>query len=131
MPFQVTFFQLPCGVRAARTDMWDLLTGEDASRIVAMTDPGGELYGMPFLWVTKKLDALTPEARSLFSRRGTAWEQDSWSAVVVTNPLIRVTANFILRIQRARRTRLFSAEPEAVSWLDDQTRRDVAAKRAG
>jgi len=48
--------------------------------------------------------------------------------VGVTNPVLRVTANFIARIQGRKKTRMFSGEPEALQWLDARVREDMAVK---
>jgi len=69
-------------------------------------------------------------ARAVFAGRGEIGDREVWTAVVVTNPVIRVTANFIMRIQKQRKTKLFSVEAEALRWLDARTRerKEEAAK---
>ena len=66
-------------------------------------------------------------ARTAFS----AWKDPStteWFAIVVTNPVIRVASNFIMRDSTTARLRrkLFSTEEAAVRWLDERAREDAA-----
>jgi len=41
-------------------------------------------------------------------------------AIVVTSPVVRVAANFIMRTSKNPRQRLFSTEEEAIRWLDER-----------
>jgi hypothetical protein len=41
---------------------------------------------------------------------------------VVTNPLIRVASNFIMRMNKNPQHRMFATEAEAVRWLDERSR---------
>jgi len=130
MPFETTLFQLPCGARAVRMETTGTLSAEDAQEIVLRVQMGGELHDLPALIMAKELSSISSEARGVFTRRDDVRNRQTWTAVVMNNPLIRVTANFIMRIQRSRRTRLFSGEPEALQWLDGQIRTDLVKKGA-
>ena len=50
--------------------------------------------------------------------------------MVVTNPVVRVTTNFLMRINKARKQRLFTSEAEAILWLDERAREDAARAKA-
>ncbi|HVE81604.1 MAG TPA: hypothetical protein VND93_02105 [Myxococcales bacterium] len=55
----------------------------------------------------------------------------AWMAIVQTNPVARVAANFITRMSGDTRRRLCSTEAEAIRWLDERVREGAAKERAG
>jgi hypothetical protein len=125
VPFEISPFQLPCGARAARVKSYGFFTGDDAATMLKQWEPGGPLYGMPSLVLTGEMTVMTPEARSYFS----SWKEPSeteWYAIVVVNPVMRVVSNFILRVSGTTRRRLFTSEDEALRWLDERVREDLA-----
>lgn len=131
MPIQTSAFRLPSGAQGVRADCTGTVSKEDANAWFQQIDPGGPYHGLPILAVAMNLDRVTPEARSVFSRRGDANARtESWMAVVVTNPVIRVTTNFVMRIARTNKLRLFAAEADAVRWLEDRLREDTAGGKA-
>ena len=97
MPHETTFFQLPCGARACRIEVSGILSGEEARALIQQLQPGGASRDLPCLFLLQGLDSIPSEARGIFRQGGLA-EVESWEAVVVTNPVIRVTANFVARI---------------------------------
>jgi len=123
MPYEMTFFQLPCGARAFRMEGRGTFSREDAVASLKLVDPGGELHGLPCVVLTRNLGSVSPEARRLYAERG---DLGVWMAVVVTNPVIRVTARFLMRIQKARKTDLFATEEKAIAWLDARVREEAA-----
>ncbi len=54
----------------------------------------------------------------------------SADAVVVTNPIVRVATNFLVRVGRNKRVRLFGSEAEAIQWLAERVRESKAPKGA-
>jgi len=128
MPYVTSFFQLPCGARCSRVNTSGTFSREDGVTLIHDWEPGGPLHGLPALVQTRELASVSAEARGFFAGRGSFLEEDPWVAVVVTNPVIRVTTNFILRIQKSKTVRLFSGEPEAIQWLDERIRKERAAK---
>src|SRR4051812_38365116 len=112
MPYEKTFLDLPCGARICLLEMRGILSGEEAKALIAQMQPGGAVHGMPLLISLQKLDSLSSEARGAIGKSGLE-EVEMWEAVVVTNPVVRVTVNFVMRIQRRKKTRLFTGEPEA------------------
>jgi hypothetical protein len=127
VPHETTFFQLPCGARACRIEVSGTLSSEDARTLLQQLQPGGACHDLPCLFLLQKLDSIPSDVRGLLGQRGLA-EVESWEAVVVTNPVMRVTANFVARIQGRKKARMFSDEPEALQWLDARAREDMAAK---
>jgi hypothetical protein len=123
MPYETILFQLPCGARCFRFVLGDSLTREDAAAMVRQVGAGGELYGLPALIEAMDLKSISSDARA---GRGDVRNRETWTAVLMANPVIRVTANFIMRIQQSRKTKLFSSEPEALEWLDARIREQLA-----
>jgi len=128
MPYEMTFFQLPCGARSARLDMRGIISREDTAALIKEVEPGGALHRQLCLVLTKDMDSFSSEARHAASGDGRKWEPEMWSAVVVTKPVIRVAINFILRITRSKRLKLFAREPEAIQWLDEQARENMSPR---
>lgn len=127
MPIQISAFQLPSGAQGVRADCMGTVSKEDAAAWLQQVDPGGAYYGLPILAVTQQLDRVAPEARSMFGRRDHPENEiESWKAVVVSNPVIRVTTNFVIRISRTRKMRLFATEGEAMRWLDERLQEGAA-----
>jgi hypothetical protein len=126
MPIQASVFRFPSGARGVRADCTGTITKEDASAWLQQVDPGGPFHGLPVLAVALRLDRASPEARGMYAGLGnSAPGAERWIAVVVTNPVLRVTANFVMRITRKRKMRLFRTEEEAVRWLDERLRADA------
>jgi len=131
MPYDVSAFTLPNGARAVKNVGTGVITKEDAEQFMRQIEPGGPFHGLPQLHLTQRMEKMSAEARSLFSARTKGGVAQTWSAVVGSNPLIRVTVNFLLRLTRSGTTKMFSAEPEAIAWLDERAREDAARKTAG
>jgi hypothetical protein len=129
VPYEISTFQLPCGARAARVKNMGTLTGEEATSMMRQWDPGGPYRGLPTL-VLQEGAVLTPEARSVFAH----WKDPAtteWFAIVVTNAVMRVSANFIMRVSRTTRRRMFATEAEAIQWLDARARENMAKPKEG
>ncbi|HVE85057.1 MAG TPA: hypothetical protein VND93_19535 [Myxococcales bacterium] len=118
MGYQATTFQLPCGARALRLELSGVFSGAEAAELSKHSDPGGQFQGLPCLILTQKMESLSAEAREVFAGRGERPEPTAWTAMVVTSPIIRVVANFMMRIQRYKRTKMFTSEEEGLRWLD-------------
>src|SRR5262245_57136533 len=129
MPFEISPFQLPCGVRAYRMETIGVFSGQDADSYVKQAEPGGPNHGLPCLVLTQRMESLSSEARGYFAARGDLGDREMWTAIVVTNPVIRVASNFVMRIQGTRKMKLFSGEAEALQWLDARVREALAAER--
>jgi len=130
MPIQASAFRLPSGARGVRAVCIGTITREDADTYLQQIALGGSFHGLPILAVTLQIGSIGPGAGGAFVRRGSERKTESWIAVVVTNPVIRVTTNFVVRISGTKKLRLFATEEEAVLWLDERVREDAAGKAA-
>ena len=124
MPYEVSGFTLPCGAPAARAEGSGAITREAADELMKQIGPGGANYHQPLLVLTQQMTKMSPEARKIFSKPADPAADQAWCAVVVTNPVIRVTVNFLLRVSQAPTIKLFSSEPDAIAWLDERVRVD-------
>jgi hypothetical protein len=115
MPYDLTMIQLPGGARCARVEWLGVVTGTDAAAMVARFDPGGPLHGLPLLVLGQQMEAMTPEARSLFSSKEILGP--AWLAIVQVKAVARVMANFIMRMSGNKRRQVFADEAEALRWL--------------
>jgi hypothetical protein len=126
MPLIATPSQLPSGARCVRLEGRGDITKEDAEAVSKELGAGGPLSGVPILALTRDVRSVSPEARHVFGGRGDLSAPATWTAVVVTSPVVRVTTNFVMRINKAKRQRLFSTEAEAVQWLEERIKEDQA-----
>jgi len=126
---QVTGFRLPSGSQAVRGEWTGVVDTEDADTWRQEVLPGGRFHGLPILAVGLRVERLTPEARRAFVKIGNhPTRASSWMAVVVVNPVIRVTANFVIRLYKAWKIRLFATEEDAVRWLDEYAAQPPGAR---
>jgi len=130
VPYQISTLDLPCGERFVRAEGSGVIAREDADYLLSRVTPGGDLYGLPQLVLTQKVVSTTAEARKLFAGSSARSTLQTWCAVVVTNPVIRVTSNFLMRVIGTTRLKLFVSEPEAIAWLDERAREEAARKKA-
>jgi len=126
MPMRGTAIQLPCGAPAVRAECFGTIGQEDAERWMQQFAPGKPYHGLPILAVTTRIEHIDPRARSTFAQSRRALGQPApWTAVVVTSPVIRVTANFVMRITGNKKYRSFETEQEALRWLDERVRKEA------
>src|SRR4051812_43427673 len=112
MPYELSTFELPGGRRCALLTWTGTITGEDADAVLAECEAGGSVYGLPVLALGHQLTTLSPEARAIFrSPRRNGFTQRL--ALVIPHPMLRVMANFVLRIRRNDLQRLFKTQAEA------------------
>lgn len=129
MPYAITTFTLPCGVRCVRVVGSGHIVKEDADHLMSVIGQGGSESGRPKLFLAQEVKSIASEARSLFSS-GFDPKDQSWSGLVVTNPLIRMTSNLMSRVSGYRKSKMFSTEEEAIRWLDERVREDAAKAKA-
>jgi len=125
MPIEYSTFLLPSGARCVRADCSGALTKKDLAVGDQQLSPGGALHGLPILSVSTQVTSVSSDARQQLGSR----EAEVWTAVVVTNPVIRVTTNFLMRVTGSKKQRLFTAEAEAIRWLDERAQEDEARAR--
>jgi hypothetical protein len=128
MPYQISTFTLPCGTRAARANAVGHIVKEDVHYLVEQSGPGGPIFMLPMLVTTHELKSLSTEARAMFGNNVVSDREAPWCATVVTNPVIRVAINFMMRVNRTSMVRLFGTEEDAIRWLDERARQDMASK---
>jgi hypothetical protein len=126
MPYDVSTFTLPCGVRATRADGYGVITKEDADLLMQKINPGGSHSGQPLFVSTTRMERMSPEARNVFSAPADPNVPPQWCAVLVSSPLLRVTVNFLLRVSRSKTVKMFGSEKEGLAWLDERVREDAA-----
>jgi len=125
MPYDVTTFTLPCGVKATRADGYGVITKEDADLLMQKIGPGGSNYGTPLYVTSARMEKMSPEARSIFSVPPDPNVPPQWCAVCVSSPLIRVTVNFLLRVSGSKVVKMFTSEKDGLAWLDERVRAGV------
>jgi len=126
VPFSITTITLPCGSPCVRVECVGVVSKEDADQMMAVIGDGGTMFGVPMLIQSERQKSLSPEARQLFSKGFDSRDEQAWCGVVATNPLLRVTINFVTRVTRNRKVRMFASEAEATRWLDERVRGDQA-----
>ena len=130
MPFTITTITLPCGSPCVRVESIGVVSKEDADQMMAVIGEGGTMFGVPMLIQTERQKSLSPEARRTFSEGFDSRNEQAWCGVVVINPLLRVTINFMTRVNGNRKVRMFASEAEATRWLDERVREDRVKPRA-
>jgi hypothetical protein len=130
MPYNITTITLPCGSPCVRLETFGVVSKEDAEEMMKVIGEGGTMFGVPMLIQTERQKSLSSEARSLFSKGFDSGDQQAWCGVVVTNSLLRVTINFVTRVNGNRKVKMFANEAEAARWLDDRGREDQAKSKA-
>ncbi len=116
MPIELSTFLLPSGARCVRAICSGDLTKKDLDAGDLQLGAGGPLHGLPILSLSQQVTSVSSDARQLMGSRGA----EVWTAVVVTNPVIRVTTNFLMRVTGSKKQRLFTSEAEAIQWLDER-----------
>lgn len=121
MAFQLKRDTTPLGVTILRLVSSGRITGAEAADIMKEIAPGGAHHRLPMLVISKDDVEVTAEARRVFTRR--VEDGDPPTAIVSTSTVLRVTVNFIGRVNGNNNMRLFAGEPEALRWLDTQCAR--------
>lgn len=129
MPVEMTTFELPGGTRCLRMVTSGHFSKEDADAVVQKTNPGGDYARLPQLILTQKQLSISSDARGIMAGRGNVGEFEPWSAIIATNPIIRVATNFLVRIGRNKRVRMFGNEAEAIQWLVERVQEEKAQKK--
>ena len=129
MPYEFSRFTLPSGVPAIRSNASGVITREDVAHFMDHVDRGRPYFGMPLLCTTYGMEEYTAEARRAFAQDVETSSDMGWCAMVMSNPVLRVVLNFLMRVNRHPKLRIFGKEEEALRWLDERVRED-SAKRA-
>lgn len=130
MPYELSTFTLPGGARALRANAVGDLGKEDVTYFLENAGEGKPYFGLPILVTTHAMGSLSAEARNAMARDVTANAQLAWCAMVMINPVVRVMTNFLMRINRHPRLKVFGKEQDAIRWLDERALEDAAKKPA-
>ena len=117
MPSQLQRDTTPAGVPIVRLSSTGLIQAAEAADLMKEISPGGQHHGLPMLVISGDGVEVTAEARRVFTQR-VGDEEGPPTAIVSSSMVMRVTINFIGRVNGNANMRLFSSEPEAVQWLD-------------
>lgn len=128
MPYAFSTFTLPCGAPAVLANGTGIITRSDAEDLVKRTTRGGEYDGRQLLIDNRQMERMEPEARNFFGLTYDPNAEHPWCAIIVPDPVLRVSVSFLLRTTKTTRVKLFSSQPEAIAWLDGQVREDAAWK---
>jgi hypothetical protein len=129
MPYDIKLSSLPSGAKCVRIQAIGVIIGADVEYLYHH-----ELVvsGLPALLLTHGVKSYEPEARALISKYSANAESQPWMGVVIDDPRIRVTSNFIRRVGHTTRSMQFPTESEAVQWLEERVREDpVLRAKAG
>jgi hypothetical protein len=117
MSYLLSTDRSPSGHSITRMTVSGTIDVDEANAMMKEIGPTGPHGQLPMLIVTDKSTDVTAEARRIFtSNLGT--DTSRISAIVVTNVVLRVTTNFINRINRSTDSRMFASEADAMTWLD-------------
>jgi hypothetical protein len=127
MSIEMSISQLPSGARCMLMVTAGHFSKEDAEEFFRQISPGAPMHRLPRLCLCQKQTSASSDARTMFVRL--EGEEEPWTAMVVVSPVVRVAINFVLRISKNKKVRLFTDEREATRWLDERVQKDTA--RAG
>jgi hypothetical protein len=117
MPYTLQSHVTPNGLRVTRHVSKGRITAIEAAEIMKLISKGGPHYGLPLLVISDDSTEVAPEARRIFTTPTD--EEPLPSAIVSTSVVMRVTINFIGRVNGNHKMKLFATEAEAVQWLEE------------
>jgi hypothetical protein len=117
MPYTLKIEETPNALRITRLTTSGRITEPEADELMKELAPGGPYSGLPMLAVTGENTEVTADARRVFTTR-VGVDGAVPSAIVTTSAIMRVTVNFIGRVNGNHTTRLFANEREAIQWLE-------------
>jgi hypothetical protein len=116
MPFRFEEKTTPKGAPLLVVHASGHIPFEDAERLANLMAPGGPNHKWFCLTLTEKGVEYAPAARKHFSTMKNYYRA---LATVVTSPIVRAAINMMMRLTGgAPNFRMFSAEAEALAWLD-------------
>src|SRR5262245_50041624 len=105
MSFSMKSDVTPEGLRITRLDSSGRITESEAAAMMKALSPGGEHHGLPLLVVSEPGTEVTADARRVFTT-GIVDDLGLPAAIVSASVVLRVTVNFISRVNGNPRTRL-------------------------
>lgn len=118
MPIQTQEGKTPKGQRCMRALVNGHVSLADSQAMGEQLQPGQPYHQALVLCLVEKGTQYSPESRKYFGTlRGTYMRM----ATVVTNPVLRASINFMVRlVGDDKNFRMFSTEAEAMLWLDEK-----------
>lgn len=133
MPYSLVHDQTPKGLRITRLNISGKMSAEEAANLMVELGPGGRHADLPLLVISDPSTDIGAGARRIFTsgQSPDQPQQVRGTAVVTQSALMRVTVNFIGRVNRNQSTRLFATEAEALGWLEQEHPAPTTRKDAG
>jgi hypothetical protein len=128
LPYDFSTFTLPGGAGALRANASGDIGKDDVAYFLEHAGPGKPMSHLPLLITSHGLTSLSTEARSFMTANVGATSELTWCAMVVSNPVIRVAINFMMRVKQHPRLRMFGQEADAIRWLDERVLEEQARK---
>jgi hypothetical protein len=116
MPYTLNNEDTPNGLHITRLVASGRIADEEAGRL--MKELSQSFSGLPMLCIATDDLEVTAEARRVFTTR-VGNDAAVPSAIVTHSVVMRVTVNFIGRVNGNNNTRLFGGEAEALKWLEE------------
>jgi len=117
MPYSLNTDQTPNALRITRLITHGKITDDEAVQLMKELAPGAAHHGLPMLIVNADNTEVTAAARRIFTTQ-VGNDASRPAAIVTTSVVMRVTVNFIGRVNGNHSTKLFATEAEAVAWLE-------------
>lgn len=118
MPIQTQEGKTPKGQRCMRALVNGHVSLADSQAMGEQLQPGQPYHKALVLCVVEKGTQYSPESRKYF---GTLTGCYGRMATVVTNPVLRASINFMVRlVGDVKDFRMFGTEAEAMLWLDEK-----------
>ena len=118
MPTNVEIETTANHLRIARMISSGRIASAEAHAIMKDIEPGGRYHGLPLLCIVDDTVEMNADARRIFTARPND-SANPPSAIVTQSTVMRVTINFISRVNGQMNTRLFATEGEAIRWLEE------------
>lgn len=117
MPFAYEELVSPRGRPCVRVQVSGEIGLPEAQEFAGKFTHGGPYFLQPTLSVVARGTEYTAEARKHLLAMG----EHGAHAAVITSAIVRAAINLMVRLTgKAEKFRMFTAEPEALAWLDEQ-----------
>jgi hypothetical protein len=117
MPYTLQTEHTPSGAPITRMTVSGTIDVVEATSMMKEIGPNGPHGQLPMLIITDDSTDVTAAARRIFTTNMGS-DAARISATVITNVVLRVTTNFINRVNRSTHTRTFANAAQALEWLD-------------
>jgi len=131
MPFSLQNERTLSSLRITRLTISGKITEEEATDLMTKLGREGGFGGIPLLVISDPSTDIGAGARRIFTAQADATQPVMPTAVVTKSAVMRVTVNFIGRVNGNQNTKMFATEAEAVRWLEETCAPATAAKGTG